>query len=151
MKVFIRLVKRWEKDLYLQLSQNIMERGLSTGDMHITTLIVLGQWVGDLLGRRQHPLILNSSTKISKISYLKLRLISYCNFLLSWLRTKNVLCSSSIMIFLQTLRKIQNHSQKGGLSELATFFLLPLGHSAWRQACGRMYFSTRDLHRNLCI
>ena len=59
-----------------------MERGIGLGDMHIATLIGLGQWVGYLMPPRQNSLILTSSTQLSKISFLILKLISYCNLLL---------------------------------------------------------------------
>ena len=48
----MELVNRWEKDIYIWFSYNIMERGLVTGDMHISTLVVLGQRVGYLIGSR---------------------------------------------------------------------------------------------------
>ena len=65
-----------------------MERGIGLGDIHIAVLIGMGQWVGYLIGSPQNLLILTSSTQLSKISYLTLELISYCNLLLIWLSKK---------------------------------------------------------------
>ena len=49
MKVFMKLIKIWEKDLYFQFSQNIMEWGIGPEDIHIDNLLGLGQWVGYLM------------------------------------------------------------------------------------------------------
>ena len=59
-----------------------MDRGLGPGDMHIAIFIGLVQRVGYLVGPRKKILILTSSTQLSKMYYLTLKLIGYFNLLL---------------------------------------------------------------------
>ena len=35
MNVFMKLLRRWEKDVYLKFSYNIMEQGIGTGGIRI--------------------------------------------------------------------------------------------------------------------
>ena len=95
--------------------------------MHIST-IGPKQWVDYLMGDRYHSLILTSWT-LSKIYYLKLGLISYCNFLLIWLRQKNIMWILPNGISAD----FSKYPSEAPTLQTWTFvFLLPLGCGACR-------------------
>ena len=65
-----------------------MERRLSPRDMYIDNLIGLEQWVSYLIPPALKLPNFNFLDTTIKISYLRLKLITYCNQLLLWLRQK---------------------------------------------------------------
>ena len=123
--------------------------------MHIDTLVRLGQWLGYLITPWKHCLILTSSTQLSKKYYLKLRLISYCNFFLLWLRQKCVMFILHYGISSELEENFNSHSEADPF-RLSHIFLLPLGRGAWCLACVQVYlqyqgFNYKPTYKMTCM